>query len=203
MPQHTSRIDDSIEYSYRSDIYNNYSYTSRINWEIEKTPEPDSKIIEFNIDKPETGLKKIDFNIITNNDEIDDMNNNEMVHPSDDLTDDMYNNIDHQTTQQKETNHNSLYTLADNEIQSSSNLEDQNEAVNWKSTNSHKGELVVAYDNKVENRTLQPRVFYALYVRPNDDGNGHLIYRLSMNQILVTKEYQSVPVRKDLIDAIS
>ena len=56
-----------------SDIYDNYSYTSHINWEIEKTPETHSKKIEFNIDKPETGLKKIDFNIITNNDEIDDM----------------------------------------------------------------------------------------------------------------------------------
>ena len=58
-----------------SDIYDNYSYTSRINWEIEKTPETHSKKIEFNIDKPETGLKKIDFNIITNNDEIDNINN--------------------------------------------------------------------------------------------------------------------------------
>ena len=57
-----------------SDIYDNYSYTSRNNWEIEKTPETHLKKLEFNIDKPETGLKKIDFNIITNNDEIDDMN---------------------------------------------------------------------------------------------------------------------------------
>ena len=77
-----------------SDIYNNYSYTSCINWEIEKTPETHSKKIEFNIDKPETGLKKIDFNIINNNDEIDDMNDDEMVHPSDDLTDDDYSNIE-------------------------------------------------------------------------------------------------------------
>ena len=98
MSQHTSRI-DSIEYSYRNDIYDNYSYTSRTNWEIEKTPETHSKKIEFNIDKPETGLKKVDFNIITNNDEIDDMNDDEIVHPSDDLNDDMYNNIDHQTAQ--------------------------------------------------------------------------------------------------------
>ena len=44
-----------------SDICDNYSYNSRINWEIEKTPETHSKKIEFNIDKPETGLKKIDF----------------------------------------------------------------------------------------------------------------------------------------------
>ena len=72
-----------------NDIYDNYSCTSRINWEIEKTPETHSKKIEFNIEKPETGLKKIDFNIIINNDEIDNMNNNEIVHPSDDLADDV------------------------------------------------------------------------------------------------------------------
>lgn len=56
-------------------------------------------MIKFNINKPETGLKKIDFNIIANNNEFNDMNDNEMNHPSDDLADDMYNNIDHQTIQ--------------------------------------------------------------------------------------------------------
>ena len=137
-----------------SNIYDSYSYTSRINWDIEKTPETHSKKIEFNIDKPETGLKKINFNIITNNDEIDNMNGDEMVHPSDDLADDMYNNINHQTAQQKQRNHNSLYTLANNELQSSSDLENKNEAVDWKNTNGHKGAPVIAYNNKVENRTL-------------------------------------------------
>ena len=144
------------------------------------------KKIEFNIDKPETGLKKIDFNIITNNDEIDDMNDDEIVHPSDDLADDVYNNIDYQTTQQKQTNHNSLYTLADNEIQSGSDLEDQNEAINWKSTNGHEGELVIVYDNKVGDKTLRPRTFYVLYIVPNDNGNGLLIFKLSTKQILIT-----------------
>ena len=186
-----------------SDIYDNYSYTSRTNWEIKKTPETHSKKIEFNINKLETGLKKIDFNIITNNDEIHDMNDDEIVHSSDDLADDMYNNTNHQTAQQKQTNHNSIYILADNEIQSSSDLEDQNKAVNRKSTNGHEGKIVVADDNKVGNRTLWPRVFYALYVRPNNNGNGHLIYRLSMDQVLVTKDYQSVPVPEDLIEATS
>jgi len=42
-----------------------------------------------------------------------------------------------------------------------------------------------------------------LYIRLNDDSNGHLIYRLSTDQILVTKEYKSVPVPEDLIKAIS
>ena len=73
----------------------------------------------------------------------------------------------------------------------------------FSNTNSHKGELVIAYDNKFGNRILRPRVFYALYIRPNYDGNGNLTYRLSTDQILVTKEYQSVPVPEDLIEAIN
>ena len=75
-----------------SDIYDNYCYTSCDIWEIEKTSETHPKKLEFNINKPETGLKKIDFNIIVNNNEIDDMNDNKIVYPSDDLTDDVYNN---------------------------------------------------------------------------------------------------------------
>ena len=126
-----------------NDIYDNCSYTSCINWEIEKTPETHSKKLEFNIDKPETSLKKIDFNIINNFDEIDDKNVNIMVHASNDLTNDMYNNIDHHNVDQKETNHNRLYTLADNELQLSLDLED----LDWNSTASHKGELIIAYDN--------------------------------------------------------
>ena len=55
-------------------IYNNYSFTSYVNWEIEKTPETHWKKLEFNIDKPEIGLKKVDLNVNLNDDEIDDMN---------------------------------------------------------------------------------------------------------------------------------
>ena len=110
-----------------SDIYDSYSYASCANWEIEKTPETHPKKLEFNIDKPKTGLKKIDFNIIVDNDEIGDMNDDKIVHPSDDLADDVYNNIDYHNVQQEQTNHNSLYTLADNELQLSSDLEDPNE----------------------------------------------------------------------------
>ena len=35
-----------------SDIYDNYSYTSCVNWEIEKTSETPWKKLEFNIDNP-------------------------------------------------------------------------------------------------------------------------------------------------------
>ena len=88
-----------------SDIYDNYSYTSCVNWEIEKTSETPSKKLEFNIDKPETGLKKIDFNIITNNDEIDDMYDNKMNYHCDNTTNDVYSNINHKNVQQEQTTH--------------------------------------------------------------------------------------------------
>ena len=182
-----------------NDTYNNCSYTSCINWEIEKTPGTHSKKLEFNINKPETSLKKIDFNIINNFDEIDDKNDDIRDHSSNDLTDDMYNNIDHHNVDQKQTNHNSLYTLADNKLQLSSDLED----LDWNSIDSHEGELITVYNNTVGNKTLRPRVFYALYVKPNEDNNGHLIYRLSTDQIVVTKDYRTVLVVEDLVDTTS
>ena len=95
-----------------SDIYNNYSYTSCVNWEIEKTPETSSKKLEFNMNKPETGLKKIDFNIITNNNEIDDMNDDNMIYHSDNLLNDVYSNTNHKNVQQEPTTYNSLYPLS-------------------------------------------------------------------------------------------
>ena len=101
------------------------------------------------------------------------------------------------------SNSNSLYTLANNKFLLNSDLEDLNEANDWKSTNSHKGELVIAYNTKAGNNTLCPRVFYVLYIEPNDDGNGRLIYKLSTDYILVTMEYQSVPVPEDLIKTMN
>ena len=111
-----------------SDIYDNYSYTSCVNWNIEKTSETYSKKLEFNIDKPETGLMKIDFNIIVNNDEINDLNDNKIVYPNDDLADDVHNNIDCHNVQQEQTIHNSLYTVTNNKLQLSSDLENSNGA---------------------------------------------------------------------------
>ena len=82
-------------------------------------------------------------------------------------------------------------------------LEEPYRTDDWKSINSHKGELIIVYNNKVGNKTLHPRVFYALYIRPNGIGNGHVVYRLSTDHILVTKEYQYEHMPEDLIEAIS
>ena len=122
------------------------------------------------------------------------MNDDKIVHPYDDLSDDMYNKIEDNKIQQEETNHNSFCTLFNNKLQLSYDLEDLNKIDDWNSTNSHKGELVITYNNNTENNTLRQRIFYVLYIGPNNDGNGHLIYKLYIDQILVTMNYQSVPV---------
>ena len=66
------------------------------------------------------------------------------------------------------------------------------------STDSYKGELIIAYNNKIGNETLCPRTFYALYVKSNQEGNGHLIYRLDKDQIVVTKNYRTIPVTEEI-----
>ena len=164
-------------------IYDNCSYISCVNWEIEKTSET-----------PKTGLKKTDFNIINNNHEINDMNDNTSKHSNNNLLDDMYSNTDHYHTNQEQiTNHN-LYTITDNKLRSSSDLEE----LDWDITNNHKGELIIAYDNKIGNKILCPRTFYALYIELNQESNGNIVYSLDENQIVVTKNYQTAPVPEDL-----
>ena len=86
------------------------------------------------------------------------------------------------------------HTLANIELQLSYDLE----GLDWNSTDSHEGELIIPYDNKVRYKTLHPRAFYALYIKPNEKGSGHLIYRLSTDQIVVTKEYQTVLLPQDI-----
>ena len=99
-----------------SDIYNNCSYISCVNWKIKKTSDTPLKKIEFNIDKPETGLKNTDFNIITNNDKIDDINNDKMDNPCNNPINDVYNNINHKNIQQEETTNNNLHYFTNSEL---------------------------------------------------------------------------------------
>ena len=79
-------------------------------------------------------------------------------------------------------------------------LEDLYGTDDWKSTNCQKSELIIAYNNKARNNTLHPKVCYALYIEPNGDNNGHLIYDLSSDKIVVTMNYQSVLIPTDLFE---
>ena len=96
----------------------------------------------------------------------------------------------HDNANQKQTINRNIYTVTDNKLQSSSDLED----LDWDSTDSHIGELIIAYDNEIGNKILCLRIFYALYVKLNQENNGHLVYRLDKDQIVVTKNYQTLPV---------
>ena len=76
------------------------------------------------------------------------MNDKIVVHPSNDLTNNDYSNIENRDIHQEQTNqNNSFYTINDNKFQSRSYLEYSNKANDWKTTNSHEGELVMVYDN--------------------------------------------------------
>ena len=67
-----------------------------------------------------------------------------IFYPNDNLVDDVHSNKDYYNIKQEQTIHNNLHTLADNKLQLRFDLEDPNGANDWKSTNSHKGELVTA-----------------------------------------------------------
>ena len=61
----------------------------------------------------------------------------------------------------------------------------------------------MAYNNNTSSKTLYPRIFYVLYIGPNDSGTGRLIFKLSIKQILTTPKYKHVSMPEDLIEAIN
>ena len=61
----------------------------------------------------------------------------------------------------------------------------------------------MVYDTNPGDNTLHPRIFYALYIGQNDTGNSQLIFKLSMQQILVKAKYQPIHVHEDIFEAIN
>ena len=61
----------------------------------------------------------------------------------------------------------------------------------------------MAYNNNASNKILYPRTFYALYIGLNDSGTGHLIFKLSIKQILTTPKCKPVPMLEYLIKTIN
>ena len=108
------------------------------------------------------------------------MNDQEIVHPSNDLTDENYSNIEKDENQHEWTNqNNSFYTLVDNELQSSSHLEDPNQTNDCKTVTNHEGDLVMAHNTNAERSTLYLETFYTLYIGPNNNCIRHSIFKLS------------------------
>ena len=41
------------------------------------------------------------------------------------------------------------------------------------------GELVMVYNVTASNKTTHPRAFFVLYIKPIDNGTGHIVFKLS------------------------
>ena len=65
------------------------------------------------------------------------------------------------------------------------------------------GELVLAYNVKSENKTSKPTAFHALYIRPNDAGTGHSVFKLSTKKMIVTPRCKPIPMPGDVIEVIN
>ena len=61
----------------------------------------------------------------------------------------------------------------------------------------------MTYNSNTVSNTLYPRPLYALYIGPNNNETGHLIFKLSTIQKLTTMKYQTVPVPENLFETIN
>ena len=59
-------------------------------------------------------------------------------------------------------------------------------------------ELVIAYNGKASNKTLHPRTLYALHIGPIDSDTGHLVFKISTEQLLTTPKCKLVPIPEDV-----
>ena len=57
----------------------------------------------------------------------------------------------------------------------------------------------MSYNNKNRNNKIRSRTFYALYIGPNNNDDGQLIFKLPTKQILVAMKYQPIHTPEDLI----
>ena len=65
------------------------------------------------------------------------------------------------------------------------------------------GKLVLAYDIRANNNTSRPTAFYALYIGPNDDVTGHLIFKLPTKKMIITQRCKPVPMPDNIINVMN
>ena len=65
------------------------------------------------------------------------------------------------------------------------------------------GELVMAYEVTSSNKTTDPRAFFALYIRPNDSGTGHIVFKLAMKRLVTTQKCKPKPTAEDVVKVIN
>ena len=65
------------------------------------------------------------------------------------------------------------------------------------------GELVLAYNVKSDNKISKPRVLHTLYIRHNDVGTGHSVFKLATKKMIVIPRCKPIPMPDDVIEVIN
>ena len=47
------------------------------------------------------------------------------------------------------------------------------------------------------NKTIDPRVFFALYIGPNDSGTGCIVFKLRTKRVVTTQKCKPKPMAED------
>ena len=63
--------------------------------------------------------------------------------------------------------------------------------------------LVMAYNLTTSNKITHPRAFFALYIRPNDSGTGHKVFKLSTKQLVTTPKFKPKPMVEDIVTIVN
>ena len=65
-------------------------------------------------------------------------------------------------------------------------------------------ELVMAYKVTASNKpTHPPRAFLAMYIKPNDNGTGHIVFKLLMKRLVTTPKCKSKLVAKVIVEVVN
>ena len=65
------------------------------------------------------------------------------------------------------------------------------------------GELVMAYELKSSNDTAVPRAFYALYLYPNENDSGHVVFNLKTKTTKSTQKCVPQAMTQDIINLVN
>ena len=65
------------------------------------------------------------------------------------------------------------------------------------------GELVLVYDVQANNKTSQPRAFYALYIGPNNEGTSHSVFKLLTKKTIIAPRCKPVPMPDNVIGVVN
>ena len=64
-------------------------------------------------------------------------------------------------------------------------------------------EVVMAYDVTSSNKTTYSRALFALYIRPNDSGTGHIVFQLSTKRLVTTPKCKPKPMAEDIVKVVN